>query len=56
MGMNSDTHQVMYNSLNRNFIMFSRQADKISIEINEFKDQHEGRIVDKMHDPNKVSK
>ena len=36
--------------------MFLRQADKSSIGTNEIKDQCEGRIVDKKHDPNKVSK
>ena len=36
--------------------MFLRQADKSSIGTNEIEDQHEGRIVDKMHYPDKVSK
>ena len=36
--------------------MFLSQADKSSIGTNEIEDQREGRIVDKMHDLNKVSK
>ena len=36
--------------------MFLRQADKSSVGTNEIEDQCEGRIVDKMHDLNKVSK
>ena len=36
--------------------MFLSQADKSSIGRNDIKGQHEGRIVDKMHDLNKVSK
>ena len=36
--------------------MFLRQPDKSSIGTNEIKDQCKGRIVDKMHDPDKVSK
>ena len=51
-----DIRQLMYNSLNRNCIMFLRQGDKSSIGTNETKDQHEVRIVDKMHDPDKGEK
>ena len=40
----------------RNYIMFLSQAGKSSIWTNEIEDQSEGRIVDKMHGPNKVSK
>ena len=51
-----DISRLTYNSLNRSCIMFLRQADKSSIGTNEVKDQCKGRIVDKMHNLNKVSK